>query len=181
VASSIRSKLTSGATMQAGLGHSSLVDRLARMDPARPRRDKAVIERAIGAHLRGLSPRRRRIVWVEDARSGLREQAHTGGLASAALTRIDYAWYLTRVLVLISVGGGLDAFAATAPLGLFASWLCGDKTGMVVRGHVGPPTPMSVVVATALVGTFYLVLALLFARNMRRRRAVVEPVEAPFV
>jgi hypothetical protein len=40
---------------------------------------------------------------------------------------------------------------------------------------------MSVVVATALVGTFYLVLALLFARNMRRRRAVVEPVEAPFV
>jgi hypothetical protein len=160
---------------------SSLVDRLARMDPARPRQDRAAIERAVGAYLKGLGPRRRRVVWVEDARSGFRyvaEQAHTGGLASAALTRLDYVWYLTRFLILIWACGSLGAFAASAPLGFFASWLSGDRTGMVVRGHVGSPTLVSVMMAAALMGTFYLALVSLFARNMRKRRAVAEPIEA---
>ena len=160
---------------------SSLVDRLVRMDPARPRQDRAAIERAVGAYLKGLGPRRRRVVWVEDARSGFRhvaEQAHTGGLASAALIRLDYVWYLTRFLTLISVCGAFGAFAAFAPLGFVASWLSGDKTGMVVRGHVGSPTLMSVMIAAALVGTFYLALVSLLARNMRKRRAVAEPIKA---
>jgi hypothetical protein len=160
---------------------SSLVDRLKRMDPARPRQDRAAIERAIRAHLKGLGPRRRRVVWVEDARSGFRhvaEPAHTGVLSSAVLTRIDYVWYLIRFLVLIAVCGGLGSFAVSAPLGVLAAWLAGDRVGMVVRAHIGPPTLMSVMVAATLVGTFYLVLVLLFARNMRRRRAVAEPIEA---
>lgn len=160
---------------------SSLVERLLRVDPARPRQDRAAIERAIGAHLKGLGPWRRRVVWVADARSGFRHvagQAYTGGLASAVLTRIGYAWYLTRFLVSIAVFGGLGAFAVSAPLGFFASWLGGDKAGMVLRGHVGAPTLTSVMVAAALVGAFYTVLVLLLVRNMRRRRAVAEPIEA---
>src|SRR5688572_1669336 len=156
---------------------SSLVERLLRVDPARPRQDRAAIERAIGAHLKGLGPWRRRVVWVEDARSGFRHvagQAYTSGLASAVLTRIGYAWYLTRFLVSIAVFGGLGAFAVSAPLGFFASWIGGDKAGMVLRDHVGAPTLMSVTVAAALVGAFYTVLVLLLVRNMRRRRAVAE-------
>jgi hypothetical protein len=151
------------------------------MDAARPRHDRATIEKALRAYLKGVGPLPKRVVWVEDARSGFRhvaDQAHSHRLPSGALISIIYVWYAARSLVLLSVCGGLGAVASSAPLGIFASWLGGDKTGLVLRGHFGPPTVLSVVAVTALVGTFYLALILLFARNMRRRDAIAQPIQA---
>jgi hypothetical protein len=158
----------------------ALIDRLARMDPARPRQDRAAIERGVTAHLWSLGLRRRRLVWVEDARSGFRYvagQARTGGRGRAVLKLIDHASGWARLL-LIAMGLGLLAFAVSAPLGILGAWLAGDRVGMAMRGHLGPPTVMSVTAGVAVVCSFYSALVLLLARNMRRRHALAGAVEA---
>src|SRR5262249_2415635 len=50
----------------------AFIDRLARIDPARPRHDKAAIEQAITAHLIAHGHPQCPILWVDDAQSGCR-------------------------------------------------------------------------------------------------------------
>jgi hypothetical protein len=117
---------------------------------------------------------------MEDARSAIRyvaEQVRSDGLASAALNYFDRGWVIVRVFLFIAVGT-LGLFVALSPLPTFGSWLSGDKLGMALRGYFGPPTLMSAIVAVVLVGAFYWALVLLFARNMRRRLAVADPIKA---
>jgi hypothetical protein len=137
---------------------------------------------------------------MEDARSAIRyvaEQVRSDGLASAALNYFDRGWVIVRVFLFIAVGT-LGMFVALSPLPTFGSWLSGDKLGMapasskrsgvclssadasvkklaVIRAH---RHSLSAIVAVVLVGAFYWALVLLFARNMRRRLAVADPIKA---
>src|SRR4051794_27982445 len=95
-------------------------DGLAKKDILHPRKDRNAIERALRAHLRPFVLWRRRFVWMEDARSGVRyiaERASTDGFGAAALICLERAGFLVRVL-LTTACLALAAFAAVTPLGL---------------------------------------------------------------
>jgi hypothetical protein len=157
----------------------ALIDRLGQMDPAQPRLDRAAVERALRAHLRMLGLRGRRIVWLADARSGL--QHVTGRMQAdggrSAVSLFDRGWAFARLLFLACLGG-LGSFAVSAPLGLFVSWAIGDKTGRVLRDHLGPPTLTTGALAAAAIVTLYLSFIWVAARNIRRRSAVARAIEA---
>src|SRR5690242_19977244 len=99
----------------------ALLDGLAHMDLLYPRQNRNAVERALRAHLRPFALWRRRFVWVEDARSGLRyvaEQARLDRFGATALMHVERAWFLVRRVLLAPACLVLAVFAAVAPLGL---------------------------------------------------------------
>jgi len=160
-------------------GAHPLLHGLAQKDPLHPRRDRNAIERALRAHLRPFSLWRRRFVWMEDARSGVRyiaEQTSADGFGAGALIYVERAGFLVRVL-LTTACLALAAFAAIAPLGLFVSWLAGDRIGIVLRERFGPASAANVIVIALLLATVYTGAVLLLLRNARRRNEVVRAIK----
>jgi len=164
----------------------ALLDGLTQKDLLRPRHDRNTIERGLRAHLRPFALWRRRFVWMEDARSGVRyiaERASADGFGTAALINVERAGFLVRFL-LTNACLALAAFAAVAPLGFFVSWLAGDRTGIVLRERFGPTRAANVIVIVLLLAAVYTTAVLLLLRNARRRRAAVRAIKrklAPMV
>ena len=157
----------------------ALLDGLAQNDLLHPRQDRKAIERALRAHLRPFALWRRRFVWMEDARSGVRyiaERASADGFGAGALIYVERAGFLVRVL-LTTACLALAAFAAIAPLGLFVSWLAGDRIGIVLRERFGPASAANVIVIALLLATVYTGAVLLLLRNARRRNEVVRAIK----
>ena len=157
----------------------ALLDGLAQKDLLHPRQDRNAIERALRAHLRPFALWRRRFVWMEDARSGVRyiaERASADGFGAGALIYVERAGFLVRVL-LTTACLALAAFAAIAPLGLFVSWLAGDRIGIVLRERFGPASAANVIVIALLLATVYTGAVLLLLRNARRRNEVVRAIK----
>ena len=157
----------------------ALLDGLAQKDLLHPRQDRNAIERALRAHLRPFALWRRRFVWMEDARSGVRyiaERASADGFGAAALICVERAGFLVRV-ILTTACSALAAFAAVAPLGLFVSWLAGDRIGLALRDRFRPASAANVIVIALLVTTVYTSAVLLLLRNARRRSAVVRAIK----
>jgi hypothetical protein len=156
-----------------------LLEGLAQKDLRHPRHDRNAIERALRAHLRRFALWRRRFVWMEDARSGVRyiaEQASADGSGAAALLYLERTGFLLRVL-LTAACVALAAFAAVAPLGLFVSWLSGDRIGIVLRERFAPASAANGIVIALLLATVYISAVLLLLRNARRRGAAVRAIK----
>jgi len=157
----------------------AFLDGLAKKDLLHPRRDRTAIERALRAHLRPFALWRRRFVWMEDARSGVRyiaERASADGFGAAALICVERAGFLVRVL-LTTACLALAAFAAVAPLGLAISWLAGDRIGIALRERFGAASAANVIVIALLLATVYTSVVLLLLRSARRRSAVVRAIK----
>jgi hypothetical protein len=70
----------------------ALIDRLARVDPAKPRNDKTAIEKAVTAFLAALGVECPPLVWAEDARTGYRCVVEQAGVKGARKPRWDTRW-----------------------------------------------------------------------------------------
>jgi hypothetical protein len=157
----------------------TLPDGLARKDLLHPRHDRNAIERALRAHLRPFVLWRRRFVWMEDARSGVKyiaERAGADGFGAAALIHVERTGFLVRVLLTMACLA-LAVFAAVAPLGLFVSWLAGDRTGIALRERFGPASAAHVIFIALLLATVYTSAVLLLLRNARRRSATARSIK----
>jgi len=62
-------------------------------------------------------------------------------------------------------------------LGLFVSWLAGDRIGIALRERFGPASAAHVIVIALLVATVYTSAVLLLLRNARRRSEVVRAIK----
>jgi hypothetical protein len=70
----------------------ALIDRLAQVDPAKPRNDKAAIEKAVTAFLAALGLECPPLIWAEDARTGYRCVVQQAGVKGARKPRWDRRW-----------------------------------------------------------------------------------------
>jgi hypothetical protein len=158
----------------------ALLDRLAHKDLLHPRQDRNTIERALRAHLRPVALWRRRFVWMEDARSGLRyvaEQSRVDRSGATALMHLERAWFLVRRVLLAPACLVLAVFAAVAPLGLFLSWLAGDRTGMALRERFGAASAANAIVLAVLLASFYTSVVSLLVHNVRRHSAAARAIK----
>jgi hypothetical protein len=157
-----------------------LLDGLAHKDLLHPRQNRNAIEPALRTHLRPFALWPRRFVWMEDARSGLRyvaEQARMDRFGATALMHVERAWFLVRRALLAPACLVLAVFAAVAPLGLFVSWLAGDRTGMALRERFGAASAASAIVVAVLLALFYTSVVSLLVRNARRHSAVARAIK----